>query len=60
MFLGRNVTVKIWIHYFIGDTEGNYKWLGQYPRNRDGVKRPYPDCKCSFEDLKNTDPTLST
>ncbi len=26
--LGRNVTVKIWIHYFIGDTEGNNKWLG--------------------------------
>jgi hypothetical protein len=23
--LGQNVTVKIWIHYFIGDTEGNNK-----------------------------------
>ncbi len=22
-----------------------------------GVKRPYRDCKCSFEDLKNTNPT---
>ncbi len=49
--------MKIWIHYFIGDTEGNNKWLGQYLGNRDGVKRPYCDCKCSFKDLKNTDPT---
>jgi hypothetical protein len=48
--------VKIWIHYFIGDTEGNIKWLGQYPGNRDGVQHPYRDCKCSFEDLKNTNP----
>ncbi len=35
--LKQNVTVKIWIHYFIGDTEGNNKWLGQYPGNCDGV-----------------------
>jgi hypothetical protein len=48
--------VKIWIHYFIGDTEGNNKWLGQYPGNRDGVQRLYRNCKCSFEDLKITNP----
>jgi hypothetical protein len=48
--------VKIWIHYIIGDTEGNNKWLGQYAGNRDGVQRPCRDCKCSFEDLKNTNP----
>ncbi len=28
--LGHDVRVKVWIHYFIGDTEGNNKWLGQY------------------------------
>ncbi len=28
--LGQDVNVKIWIHYFIGDTEGNNKWLGHY------------------------------
>ncbi len=39
-------------HFFIGDTEGNNKWLGQYLGNRDGVKRLYHGCKCSFEDLK--------
>jgi hypothetical protein len=54
--LGRNVTVKIWIHYFVGDTEGNNKWLDQYPGNRDGVQHPYRDCKCSFKGLKNTNP----
>ena len=36
--LGRTVTVKVWIHYFIGDTEGNNKLLGQYPGNKEGVK----------------------
>jgi hypothetical protein len=56
--LGKNVTVKIWIHYFIGDTEGNNKWLGQYPGNCDGVQRLYCDCKCSFEDLKKHKPKL--
>ncbi len=45
-----------WIHYFIGDTEGNNKWLGQYPGNRDEAQRSYCDCKCSFKDLKNTNP----
>ncbi len=51
--------MKIWIHYFIGDTEGNNKWLGQYLGNRDGVQRPYCDCKCSFWDLKNTNPNCA-
>ncbi len=32
--LGREVTIKVWIHYFIGDTEGNDKWLGHYPGNK--------------------------
>ena len=31
--LGQDVCVMVWIHYFIGDTEGNNKWLGQYPGN---------------------------
>jgi hypothetical protein len=29
--LRREVNVKIWIQFFIGDTEGNNKWLGHYP-----------------------------
>jgi hypothetical protein len=51
--LGRNVYLNVWIHYFIGDTEGNNKWLGQYPGNREGVKRPYQDCKCNYQQLSN-------
>ena len=47
---------KVWIHFFIGDTEGNNKWLGQYPGNREGVRRPYHDCKCQFHDLSNPNP----
>ncbi len=54
--LGHTVHVKVWIHYFIGDTEGNNKRLGQYPGNREGVRRPYCDCKCQFHDLTNPNP----
>ena len=35
--LGQDVIVKIWIHYFIGDTEGNNKWLGHYQGSNPGV-----------------------
>jgi hypothetical protein len=38
--LGQNIHVKVWIHYFIGDTEGNNKWLGQYSGNCEGVEQP--------------------
>jgi len=54
--LGRRVHVIVWIHYFIGDTEGNNKWLGRYPGNRHGVNEPYRDCKCSFESLHLSNP----
>jgi hypothetical protein len=54
--LGHTVRVKLWIHYFIGDTKGNNKWLGQYPGNREGVRHPYRDCKCQFQDLRNPNP----
>ncbi len=54
--LGHTVHVKVWIHYFIGDTKGNNKWLGQYPGNREGVRRLYCDCKCQFHDLSNPNP----
>lgn len=49
--MGRQVTIKVWIHFFIGDTEGNNKWLGHYPGNRKGICRPYRDCKCEFDQL---------
>ena len=59
--LGR-VRIKVRIHYFIGNTEGNIKWLGHYPGNKREVKRPYRNCLCSFNNLSNPNPTcvLST
>ena len=54
--MGRNVVCTIWIHYFIGDTEGNNKWLGHYGGNNPGIQQPYRDCTCSFEDLSATNP----
>jgi hypothetical protein len=54
--LGRTVHVQVWSHFFIGDTEGNNKWLGKYPGNKEGVKRPYWDCKCWFDELSNPNP----
>ena len=53
---GQEVQVKVWIHFFIGDTEGINKWLGHYPGNKPNVQRPYQDCKCSFEEMSCTNP----
>jgi len=54
--MGREVHIKVWIHFIIGDTEGNNKWLGHYPGNNAGTKRPYHDCQCSFRELSNVMP----
>ena len=54
--LGTSVRVKVWIHFFIGDTEGNNKLVGQFPGNREGVKRPYRDCECGYHDLSDPNP----
>ena len=54
---GREVTIKVWVHFFIGDTEGNNKWLGHFPGYKRGVHRPYRDCKCSFDDMSSTNPS---
>ncbi len=55
--LGKEVNIRIWIHYFIGDTEGNNKWLGHYQGNKSQVHRPYRDCTCSFHELSNPNPS---
>ncbi len=44
-------------YYFIGDTKGNDMWLGQYPGNQEEVQQPCQDCKCMFDDLKETNST---
>jgi len=51
---GKLIHAKVWIHYFIGDTEGNNKWLGHYNSSNQGVAMPYRDCKCTFNDMDNT------
>jgi len=51
MVMGKEVIVKPFIHFFIGDTEGMNKWLGHYSGSKPGVSRPYRDCHCGFEDL---------
>ena len=52
---GRYVSGRAWIHFFIADTEGNNKWLGHY--NGSGkLKRPYWDCRYSFEKMCHTNP----
>ena len=44
---GKLVTGVVWIHFFIGDTQGNNTWLGHY--NGSGkLKVPYWDCLCRF------------
>ena len=55
--MGKEVCIKVWIHYFIGNTEGFNKWLGHYPGNRKEISRPYRDCKCNFYQLSDPNPT---
>jgi hypothetical protein len=53
------VRVKVCVLFFIGDTKGNNKWLGQYPGNKEGVRCPYHDCKCQFHELSNPNPNCT-
>jgi hypothetical protein len=53
------VRVKVWIHFFIGDTKGNNEWLGKYRGNREGVRCPYRDCKCQIHNLSNPNPNCT-
>ena len=55
--MGRVVKLKVWIHYIIGDTEGNNKWVGHYPGNKKQISRPYRDCHCGYDELKNPNPS---
>ena len=50
------VILKVWIHFFVGDTSGNNRWLGHFNSGAN-VQRPYRDCKCSIDDMDNPDPT---
>ena len=53
--LGKFVHCKIWIHYFIGDTEGNNRWLGHY-NGGNVLAMPYRDCTYNFPAMNKTNP----
>ena len=55
--MGGEVKIKIWVHYFIGDTEGNNKWLSHYPGSTRQVYWPYQDCQFDFNEMSNPNPT---
>lgn len=42
--LGRQVTIKPWIHFIAGDTSGHNNLVGQY--NSSQATHPYHDCSC--------------
>ena len=60
MGMGKEVMVKPFIHYFIGDMEGNNKWLGHYQGSKPGMMRPYRDCHCGFDSLNASNPNVNT
>ena len=57
--MGKEVIVKPFIHYIIGDTEGHNKWLGHYQGSKPGMARPYRDCHCSFAQLNSPLPNCT-
>ena len=50
--LGKQVTVKPWIHFIAGDTSGHNNIVGQY--NSSNATYPYRDCKCFGNQLSDT------
>ena len=44
--LGRTVNARPWIHFIIGDTEGNNKLCAAYTSNNGTTARPNRMCKC--------------
>ena len=54
--LKKVVICKVWIHYIIGDCNGNNEFLGHSKGYNGHCKHPYRDCKCSGEDMSNPNP----
>ena len=47
--LGRQVTIKPWIHFIAGDTSGHNNIVGQF--NSSSAAFPYRDCMCTKSQL---------
>jgi hypothetical protein len=48
--MGRSVAGKVWIHYRVGDSQGNYHWLGHF-NGSGNLNHPYRDCNCRMRDM---------
>ena len=55
--MGKDVSVKVWIHIMVGDISGNNSLLGSY--NAWNVQCPYRDCSCSKESFIDPDATCT-
>jgi hypothetical protein len=49
--LGRQVTIKPWIHFIAGDTSGHNNLIGQY--NSSSATHPYRDCSCLLAQMSD-------
>ena len=56
--MGRDVIVKPWIHFFVGDTSGNNRWLGHF-NGSGNITRPYRDCECTYKDMDDPTPSCT-
>ena len=48
--MGRPVVGKVWIHYCVGDSQGNNCWLGHF-NGSGNLNHPYQDCNCQMWDM---------
>ena len=56
---GRIVRCRLFVHFFVGDMEGNRSLLGHY-KNSTTSKRPHYDCNCPpGEGMSNPNPTCT-
>jgi hypothetical protein len=55
--LGKQVTIKPWIHFILGDTSGHNNIVGQF--NSSSAACPYRDCKCTLAQLCDSRPNCS-
>ena len=53
--MGKPVVGKVWIHFCVGDSQGNNRWLGHY-NGSGNLNCPYQDCHCAFTDMDNANP----
>ena len=50
------VVMKVWIHFIIGDCQGNNRWAGHY---MNGKQAPWRDCLCLQERMSDPSPTCT-